>query len=357
MIVQSVVVPDDYAALARFLASFPDDANGEEFWSDRFRLWWEDNPAFAEGIPRGWMLKDADGRPIGFLANVARLFRSDRTDRRVFCAATWRVLPEHRNTSTRLYAAHIAAGAGTVLFNTTPNAAVVQVLERLRFQSVASSRSGRAYFLPINPSAVARAYVRRAGRPSAFAPAMAAGLAIAHVPSRVLLMTGGRGDVRPLIAADDALDALWTNTRDIVSNTSVRSSDQVHWMCFSSTIHRKTVLGSFDRGSLQAYAIFRDAPWSDLRVLELFDLWPPALTPSVLSTLLAGSFDYARMRGYDLLLLHDYSDALTQVFRRMRVFFGTTDDSRYYYIVRGANQAPLLPENSYLTALEGDIGL
>ena len=85
--------------------------------------------------------------------------------------------------------------------------------------------------------------------------------------------------------------------------------------------------------------------------------WPPALTPSVLSTLLAGSFDYARMRGYDLLLLHDYSDALTQVFRRMRVFFGTTDDSRYYYIVRGANQAPLLPENSYLTALEGDIGL
>ena len=116
----------------------------------RLRLghWWERNPSFSEDFPRGWVLRAEAGAIAGFLGNIPRLFRSHGHDRRVFCATTWRVLPPYRNSSLRLYAAHVAAGKRTLLFNTTANASAARVLEYLKYQSLPKSGSGRAFLLP-----------------------------------------------------------------------------------------------------------------------------------------------------------------------------------------------------------------
>src|SRR6185436_4976828 len=67
---------DQYQALADFNARFEDETRPVEFWLGRFRLWWDDNPAWDANATRGWTLM-ADGRIVGFVGVIPALFQTN----------------------------------------------------------------------------------------------------------------------------------------------------------------------------------------------------------------------------------------------------------------------------------------
>jgi hypothetical protein len=352
-----IVSRDDYDELSRFLGAFPDDSTGEVLWRRRFNLWWEANPSFGPETPRGWVLKNANGKIVGFLGNIPRRFRASGKDVRGYCATTWRVLPEFRNSSVQLYAEHLKAGAGTFLFNTTPNQSVVKVLDYLKYQSMAASRSGQTYLLPINPSTVSGTYFQHAGMSSILSALGSAALRnVTHVPNALLTLKRD-GKVRLIEGAMDYFDGLWNRTQDSVAYTSVRTSDQIAWMCFGEAARRKTVFGFLDDRGLEAFATFRDSEWRGLRVLEAFDMWPASAQESVVSALLAGARDHARQSGYDLLMLHDYSEGIASLLRKVGLMFRTPNPARQFYKPTASDSPAMTAANSYLTGIDGDAGL
>jgi hypothetical protein len=347
----------NYEELAGFLATFPNDTNGEVFWRNRFHLWWEGNPSFAPGIPRGWVLRGADRRITGFLGNVPHQFSIAGTGKRVFCSTTWRVLPEHRGGSIRLVLAHIRAGEGTLLFNTTTGPTTVKVFEYLRFRSIPSTSSGRTYLLPIAVSDTARAYLRDVNKPAIIASVVAAVLKMASLPSALRLGLTRSSEVCVVERAGAAFDSLWERTSARVCYTSVRTAEQINWICFGGADQRKTLLGYFENGVLRGFSIFCDARWRGLRVFELFDVWTESPAGQVTLALFAGAYRHANKQGYDLLAFHDYSQDLTRTFRRAGLVLTTPDNRRHFYGAGDATPPDLRPDNSYLSGIEGDLGL
>ena len=120
MVEVAVVQPEDYEALATFMASFPGvKARTVDAWRNRLRYWWDLNPAWDASLPRGWMLRD-DGRIGGFFGSVALQMQVQGEPVRVFGATSWRVLPEHRGRSLGLKLKQLEVHKENLHFSTTP---------------------------------------------------------------------------------------------------------------------------------------------------------------------------------------------------------------------------------------------
>lgn len=353
----TLVRSSDYAQLSRFHAAFPGEVRTPAFWEQRFRYWWDDNPAFDEDVPRGWMLRDGTGAIGGFLGNVPSFFRMQGREQRVFGATSWRVLQEHRSSSIPLYLAHMEAGASSLLFNTTPSESAVRVLEYLKYRSVPSSSSGRAFHVAVRAGAAMGAYLRDRQVPEFVKWVAGAPLRLAQIPLETVLRCTSRAGVRVLSHADSAFDDLWHRTCNRHTNTSVRSAAQVNWLCFSNPDFRKTLIGCYEHGKLRGFAIFADARPRGVKALELCDLWTEAPDDGVTRAILAGTWDHAKRNDYAVIVLHDYSAALTRLFRRLGLFFTTGDTTRIFYRSPDSANIDLALGDSYLTGLEGDRAL
>jgi hypothetical protein len=127
-------------------------------------------------------------------------------------------------------------------------------------------------------------------------------------------------------------------------------------MCSGGGRRPKVVVGAFVGGALEAYAMFRHSQRGELRILVLVDLWPSSASRATVGCLLAEAVDRARQDEYDMLVLHDFGDTLSGVFRRSGLVLTVANSSRNY--VRSDGSAPPLEErNSYLTDFDGDAGL
>ena len=111
----------------------------------------------------------------------------------------------------------------------------------------------------------------------------------------------------------------------------------------------------FDGDALDAYAVFRHAERGDLRILVLVDLWPSSANRATVGRLLAEAVNRARQDEYDMLVLHDFGDRLSSVFRRSGLVLTMANSSRNYF--RSDGSEPLSERDSYLTDFDGDAGL
>jgi hypothetical protein len=355
----AVVEPRDYQELAQFNAAF-DGLRDSDYWLSRFRLWWDANPAFAPGLPRGYLARDSKGI-VGFLGSVPGLFRADGQDQLTFNATTYRVLPEHRSVSLKLYLGQVRAAAGRLMFNNTANETVRKVLEYLRFVSLPSYASGRVFLVPLRHRNVARAYLR--DQPRVPQPLRALGalpLRAAGLPTRLQLWRAHGQRVRQVFQADAAFDQLWQRTRDRYRFTSVRSAARLNWICFGSPHLQKTLLGYYEGDLLRGYLMLAEARWRGLRVLESVDVWSDQHGPAnqaLLHALIAGAVAHGKQSGVDLLALHDPSAEVTQALRGLQLRFTAADDRRHFYGCGDAEPPPMTPDNAYLTGMEGDLAI
>ena len=142
------VTQNDYDSLCS-LFIISGDKRGIPFWHERFRLWWDNNPACGENVEKGWILKDGQ-QIVGFLGNVPSLFQFNGEKTLVYNTTMWEVLPEYRNKSMQLLFSFLKAAKNTIFFCTTPSDEVEKILNRLKFQTLPRDVNDRSVVL-INP--------------------------------------------------------------------------------------------------------------------------------------------------------------------------------------------------------------
>jgi hypothetical protein len=343
------VRPDQYQELADFNARFEDETRPVEFWLGRFRLWWDDNPAWEATAARGWTLM-ADGRIVGFVGVIPALFQTNGVETRACFSTTWRVHGSHRGASLKLMTAVVAAGKDQILFSTTAKKEIAPIMQALGYRRMPALGGDRSLVV----IDAARFAAAAAGGVMASA-ARLLGPLVHRVHYRAFSMVASRGiAVRQVRTADHAFDALWERTRTQYPTATVRNAAWVNWQCFASPWYTKEVVGAYDGERLRGFAIAVIAEWKGLKVLDCVDLWYDFGDAAVATALTRGLADLAVVRECAVVQVPHFNEAVGRALGGKGLLKTTREAISGFW--RGSK--PFLTEatvqNAYLTLIEGD---
>ena len=350
----------DYAALSTFLAGFPDDESGDAgAWMRRMQTWWDLNPAFDDGVTRGWLLRE-QGEIVGFLGAIPWKFQLGGQETTVFAGTTWRVLPQYRGMSFALKRRQMDEQGDALHFSTTPRAEVERLLKLLGYEPMRSGEGDETHSAIIldfekllraklDGRASARLLAKRA------APALAAFQAM----RTRRLRRCAHEKVRELGQADEAFDDLWERTRNRYPSTHVRTAAAINWYCFSSPEFEKTLFGYFDGDRLAGYIVFLSVERRGIRFFECVDLWiePGPRREVVLGAMVEKARRFAEEASFDRLYLPHFDNATAAAYAHLGLLQMRGPRRPGYYRGPSELMRQLTPANSYLVLAEGDYGL
>jgi hypothetical protein len=347
--------PEHYQEAASYLASFPQETRGPEFWRDRFRLWWEDNPAFFEDLERGWILK-ANGAVVGFLGNIPSYFQLSGEKKIIYSATTWRVSPGYRNHSLDLLFKQIDYSRKSLLFLITVGEVARRISQMLRFQ-ILQRGDERVGILVIHSEKFLGAFVGK----NPVTRFLAKGLALILDGTQALRLSsapeGGGFTVKELVRADASFDELWKRTEGHVPNTNVRTAEVINWYCFGSKNFRKRLFGVYRGPSLLAYVIFINSQVRGLNLLECLDFWGETEETAAVKSLFRYLKDYGQKNSIDLITFPSFSREVSVLFRKLCLFQIKSKRGREYFKADLEGIDPISPENTYFSYSVGDFGL
>lgn len=349
-----IVSPQEYPSLAQFLADFPERVGDADFWSSRFRLWWDENPAFRPDMPRGWVLRH-NGRTGGFLANVPSFMLVGGEPAVVFSISTWMVLPDFREASLELLSRQIEESKGTLLFDTTPSKAVAEILENLGFEPLPWGE-GKESVVLLRPAACLKARLKSLS----FLPVLLwdfVGACLAAVQSWRLGCL--RSD--PSLVVEEAkdcgpgLDGLWERTKDNYSFTNVRTREMLRWHCFEDRHLEKKLFICRKGDQVSGFMIMKSQVRQGLRTLDCLDFWADPEVAGSFEALLCFLRDYAASAGYSLLTFCHFSLPFGRMLREAGLF-EVLRKQVSLCLVGSACSARMLTADSYFVLLQGDYG-
>ncbi len=342
----------DHEVVAAFLAGFPGEKRGLEHWRGRVGLWWEINPCPADGAPRGWGLWQG-GEMVGCLGNIPTAMLIAGRQAAALNATAWKVLPEFRQHSLGMFFALMGAARDSLLFCTTPNEVSRQILGGLKFapvphgdrQNLARLAYGRP--LEVRLPAGIKGLARALAWPLNLAARL--GLGLRRFPAGL--------EAHELSQAGPEFDELWGATRGLYRTTNLRGAAQLNWLCFGHPDLAKTLLGCFGPRGLEGFAIAREVGSPGDLALECLDLWTDPAQPGAVAALALGLVRLGRRRGLDAVILHHFSRALGRELTDLGLGRPKQVTRHAYVLARGALAGELTGEGTYLTALQGDVGL
>lgn len=351
------VTPADYHAAASFLAGFQTETESQALWLSHFQFWWDDNPAFSNGLERGWLLRE-DGQIVGFLGSIPTCFQLGGQSLTVFNSTTWRVLPQARQQSMNLLSRLLSAAKHSIVFNTTPNEEVTKILKALKFHPIPGLAEDRRSIAIINFEKV---FLSKLGRRLPWKILARTSGPLLHLLQQFRLKNWAKSNslrVQPISQADTTFDQLWLRTRDLYPNTNLRTADIINWYCFKNKNLEKTALGCYKNDQLFGYALF-ETKFSNrhqLNILECLDLWIDPAESRVVEALVEAALNYARKHAIELVSFPHFNTPLDQYLSRLGLF--QTKFERNEYLKASPQLArQLTPENSYFVGLQGDTGL
>lgn len=340
---------DQYQALADFNAHFEDETRPVEFWLGRFRLWWDDNPAWDANATRGWTLV-ADGRIVGFVGVIPALFQTNGVETRACFSTTWRVNATHRGASLKLMTAVVAAGKDQILFSTTAKKEIAPIMQALGYRRMPALGGDRSLVV-----VDAAQFAAALGGGAVAAAARLLGPLVRRVHYRAFSMVAGRGiTVRQVHETDGAFDALWERTRLQYPTATVRNAAWVNWQCFASPWYTKEVVGAYDGERLRGFAVAVVAKWKGLEVLDCVDLWYDFGDAAVAAALIRGLADLAVVRQCAVVQVPHFNEAVGRALAGKGLLKTAREPVSGFW--RGPkpflNDAAV--QNAYLTLIEGD---
>lgn len=346
---------EDYEALIRYLVSFPGETRDAEFWRDRFRLWWEDNPAFSDAFEKGWVLKKR-GDIIGFLGNFPTHFQLAGEPVIANNATTWRVSPDYRKYSLRLLYRQIDYSKETVLFMTTPSETVSRVAQTLKYQSIQRGHQGTSVLITNFEKVLAASLFEKG-----VSRLVAKGLApvfdliqkFRHSPS----LEGGEIEVREIFKADSSFDELWKRTSNRYAHTNIRTAEVINWYCFGSLNFGKKLFGVYRKDRLLVYAIFANYRDEKLNRLQCLDFWGEPGEENAVNCLVHYMREYARKHSIDLIKFQGFSREMSRLFQELGLFKTPSRKAYEYFKIKLKLSSPLTEPNLYFTYMLGDAGL
>lgn len=338
----------DYEALAAFNAAFPGDNLGAARWLDRFRHWWDNNPAYDSSWKRGFLM-ESDGTIVGWVGSFPSLFKAGDAVVKAFNGTTWRVLPEYRQWSIDLWGYNRGVSKHYLSFNTTPTEDVAKLILRLRYFRFPWGRDAYSYTI-VN-----------AGKFCCFFSPRIPYLGRIWL-SKILwgvsrILTKESNVYRVAIMEDDlsGVDNLWERTRSQYVFTNVRDGQSVEWYRQGKLMH-----GVYNNGILIAYALYlRNIHCgTGQSLLTMVDFWYDRNEHlnSILSSLVR--FDYKKSRKENTLVSIRYPHFSKEISKAFSSIFPLYRNNRYSGFLRNPDKSGyrIDDSNAYFTLLQGDFG-
>ncbi|MBI2167170.1 MAG: hypothetical protein HYU34_02865 [Candidatus Omnitrophica bacterium] len=349
------VIPEDYPRLSAFLSESDEQPRGEIFWRSRLHHWWDRNPAFQNQSQRGWTLQE-ERNIVGFIGMIPSFFQVAGIETTVFSVTTWRVLPVYRKHSMKLLFELLRAAGRSLLFDTTPDAKIAEVLKVAGFESIPGSGNGKSLILINARKLLARKVGHHFGG-GFIGPLLEVFLRTTQSYRTRGLGVPGPHEVRRLGQADRSFDELWKNTRHLYRNTNLRTAEVINWYCFGNTAYPKELFACYKAGRLSGYAVCRGKENGECRELECVDLWlDPRETGGARSVVYAVR-EFARKNFYDLISFSHFTNELGQLFKQSGLWSVGARQSGRYFKVPPELRGRITGTNSYFVGHQGDYGL
>lgn len=351
---------DDYNDLSLFLAGFKNGSKHKEYWLNRFKLWWDNNPAFTNHSERGWIIKEK-GEIVGYYGVIPSKFQFLGEGITALNATTWMVLPGYRNNSLKLLFNLIAAAKHTILFSTTPNRSVIEARKSLNFEIIPrdskDKENKRVSLIVLNFDKIFRYKFRN----NLFLTSLIKILApILSVIQSVLIRNLKKTDLanaKELEKADHLFDQLWEKTKDVYMNTNVRTSDVINWYCFENKDFEKKLFGYYENNQLAGYIICRTRDETDYRMLECIDLWFDPTKKYVISPLINYVREYAQKNFIDMIWIPHFTDELRAYFKKLGLISVNLGQRKEFFKAKKEIRDQINDKNSYFVSAQGDYGL
>lgn len=313
--------PDDYEAIVSLLSRvFP--IITPERWASKLDYWWESNPAFGEDMDRGWILKDND-EVVGFTGNIPTKFQIAGREIIADNCTAWGVLPEYRSKSIFLIMKQIKESGNSVLFSSTPAQTTLELIQRCGFQILPGYDNQ-------NLSTVLLPYRQESKEDHLL--------------------------VREIPEADRSFDDLWEGTKDMFSNTNIRTSEVINWYLAGGR-HKKLLLGCYEGNSLLGYALFELRISQENKGMRCIDLWCRDNKDDItIRSLVNHSIMYCRENEIQRVDFPHFSTQLDAHFSRMNMQ-RSRSGSRFYYRIGSNITGAFNAEDSYFVDLQGDFCL
>lgn len=340
----------DYQALAEFNSSFPGDQRSVRDWLNRFKHWWDENPAYDNSWKRGFLLLDGE-LIVGFVGSFPTFFQSGETIMKAFNGTTWRVLEPYRKWSIELWTCNREVSKNYLSFNTTPTNDVIKMITRLKYFRYPWGNDRYSYlicdprsFCDLLPGKYPRwmkmslIYLLKAWQ----------WYRLCRIP--------GVMSVRSVNDGLSDIDDLWARTVYQYAYTNVRDSKAVLWYSKG-----KEICYVYNRERLVAYCIYLQSEHSGGRgmTITMADFWYDSsenLSIIMASLIRHDKFSKIRRSGLSTIRYPHFSSAIQRALEEINLFNHTTQNTGFVRLPNGSS-INLTPENSYFTLLQGDNGL
>jgi hypothetical protein len=323
-----VVEDRDRSPLAFFLAE-GFTATPPEKWELLFRAFWDENPALAPDLARGWVLVDGENTIRGFIGSVPFRYCVGGAPGMAAASAGWYVQPAFRGVDSLKLVKAFQSQPGIDLFlSTTPNELAVRLFTRMGFSRVPLPYRQAEYWLVVDWQETVDTVARN------LIPFMPTGIvrlmAKPIIPLALRLMRfsreadgksgGSESDFAftPCSACDPSFTELWERSRSRYSTTLWRDAATLNWLFFSEIIGRqRTVIRCTRRGSPELLGYFaydvRPVRGHAARVLQLKDFFAPGLGRDFIVAFLRFSRSLAKDMGAAVVHIWPQDRAMDEV--------------------------------------------
>jgi hypothetical protein len=330
----------DYDRIADFHSTFPDDNLSSDEWKNLLKFWWDQNPAYSKGYPRGAVaLKD--NKVIGFTGNIPTRMLWSGKEILVSNGTTWRVLPMYRKISMVISDKNNELTRGFVKFNTTANELVQKLLVIYKWSQFTCAEDFYYYLGNSQSVSKPKIYHIIAILQKIFAAPLNS--LFMMLPKKVFI----RADVNDTMLKE--VDKLWRLHKDEFQFTNVRDSRYVNWV---SKLKTKTIYSIYYENEMKGFVILSTYlnTYKEKSIM-LVDYWCPDLANYAKPIL---NFLLRNYKDYNLAI-----PAYNQKFRKaaMSCLLIKRNKSQDLDFIHFGKEKPIEYDKSFLTMMQGNRSL
>ncbi|MEO5347801.1 MAG: hypothetical protein H7834_15690 [Magnetococcus sp. YQC-9] len=273
----------------------------KEFWLERFRFWWERNPAYREGMTRGWFVRDPNGTMIAFYAAIPLSFQIHGQKRLTWTGSTMYVESAHRGWGALLLLTLIKQCTDTICWLSTPGPQSDGMFTGLKLPKIPYAAQTKHILFTGPGGMVAQSLARTSG----IFPHSGK---VRRFLSWFDRLTLNDDEIRLFTQCDDSFDRLWDKSRHQYPTTRWRDRETLQWFCFGWNNFEKFLLGHdpHQNGQLHGYAVFQTRNTPQGRFLVCEDLWFDRNSTATPAHLLTGALKLASQKWLDGVIVFNY---------------------------------------------------
>lgn len=324
----------DYPELARFCAREKNDGRDEDFWSRRFRHWWDQNPSMEPSFPRGAIMRTSKGvRGVYCCFPMRTVLEGDEILSAV--RSTWIVAGEQRSHSLLLSNLVDELTANTLSLNTT---SIDQLLPLLELSGWVKFREEfPSSIIPGDWTALGRKVLRLHRRILEFPPFLSSDPALSQERAEE-------------IACD-----VWSQSSTSCRFGPIRDGSYFSWYSLKNPSEAMSWTAYFPSRDEPASSVFALTVHHGDGCLRVMDIWPQNREAEVYIRFFRWLKKETVSRGFHAIRVPQFSESMRQALKRIAFPFRQAEPQRFYLLNQTGLSIP--PHSDSWPLNSGDIGV